>query len=92
MTRMPILSDAPPLLADANARYAGRRWTPLRVFAWTFLFATLFLWAAALPGVGAVGNTVQAVAKQRLADRSSTGHRALANPGRPPYPLRVTGE
>lgn len=51
MTRMPVLPDKPPLLADANARFRKQRWTPLRVFAWTFLFASLALWLTALPGI-----------------------------------------
>lgn len=51
MTRMPTGPDAPPLLTDANARYRARRWTPLRVFAWTFLFASLALWISAIPAV-----------------------------------------
>lgn len=55
MTRMPVLPDAPPLLADANARFRKRRWTPLRVFAWTFLFASLALWITALPGIRGFG-------------------------------------
>jgi hypothetical protein len=58
MTRMPVLPDAPPLLADANARFRKRRWTPLRVFAWTFLFASLALWLAALPGIRATGQII----------------------------------
>jgi hypothetical protein len=58
MTRMPVLPDKPPLLADANARYLKRRWTPLRVFAWTFLFASLALWLAALPAMKAAGHAL----------------------------------
>lgn len=58
MTRMPVLPDAPPLLADANARFTKRRWTPLRVFAWTFLFASLVLWLTALPGLREIGHYV----------------------------------
>lgn len=58
MTRMPVLPDKPPLLADANARFRKRRWTPLRVFAWTFLFASLALWLAALPAMNAAGKAL----------------------------------
>lgn len=58
MTRMPVLPDAPPLLADANARFRKRRWTPLRVFAWTFLFASMALWITAIPAVRAAGQAL----------------------------------
>lgn len=74
MTRMPALPDAPPLLADANARYRRRRWTPLRVFAWTFLLASLVLWLAALPGIRGVGKLIasawdKSAAHERLEER-----------------------
>lgn len=65
MTRMPSLPDAPPLLADANARFRNRRWTPLRVFAWTFLAASLVLWLATLPGVRLVAAQLMTVLQGR---------------------------
>ncbi len=58
MSRVPVLPDAAPLLTDKTARRTQRRWTPLRVFAWTFLFASLFLWVSAQPGVQHVGGMI----------------------------------
>lgn len=68
---MPVLPDKPPLLADANARFQKRRWTPLRVFAWTFLAASLVLWLTALPGVRGAARALDA------AWRSSPAHDQL---------------
>ena len=58
MTRMPVLPDAPPLMADANARFRRPRLPPLRVFGFTFAAASLTLWITALPGVRAAGAAV----------------------------------
>jgi hypothetical protein len=59
MSRMPVLYDTAPLLADPDARHRPGRWTPLRVFAWTFLFASLALWVASTPAVQFLSQNIQ---------------------------------
>ena len=80
---MPILHDKPPLLADANAKFANRRWTPVRVFAWTFLFASLCLWIAAQPGVQKVEDRLGEAVQDRLAQQAEATDAAEASGLRP---------
>lgn len=76
MSRVPVLPDSAPLLTDSTAKQPKRRWTPLRVFAWTFLFASLLLWATAQPGVQQLGRKIgEAAAEAAGPDRVSTVHR-----------------
>src|SRR5690606_9334006 len=71
MTRTPVLPDAPPLMADANARFRRPRLTPRRVFCFTFAAASLTLRTVPLPGLRAAG---AAVAQAR---ESSAAHGRL---------------
>jgi hypothetical protein len=55
----PALDRGAPLLIDANARYRGRKLTPLRVFVVTFAATLLALWLVGTPLAQAVWSAAE---------------------------------